>query len=172
MTSTSKTTRTLRYKLWSREIYIEECTPITSSEVLSEPPQMQDDSTNTIQQTPKSQFRLILSVTPWMPQIALGEDTIYVNYASLASTNFFQWLLSWLLHKWTVTNLSSGNNLLTFDWSLEHSVETSASYFLSSSWVTDNLLFSLISVTRSPFPLLFSPTPTSSPAHPPTPDSP
>ena len=75
MTSVSETTRTLRYKLLSREIYIEE--PITSPETLSEHPQMQDESITTIQETPNSQFRLVLSVTPCMPCISSLES---VNY--------------------------------------------------------------------------------------------
>ena len=62
-------TRTLRYGLRSREIYIEERTPITSPEILTEPQETQDESVNTIQETPNSQFRLFLSVTPCMPRI-------------------------------------------------------------------------------------------------------
>jgi len=50
-----------------REIYIEERTPITSPEMLSEPHETQDESVNTIQEMPNSQFRLFLSVTPCMP---------------------------------------------------------------------------------------------------------
>ena len=78
MTSTFETsTRTLRYELRSREIYIEERTPIMSPETLLEPPppppppppQTQDESVNTIQETPNSQFMLLLSVTPCMPRI-------------------------------------------------------------------------------------------------------
>ena len=91
------TTR-LRCALRSREIYTEE--PITSPEILSEPPQTQDDSISSIQETPNSQFRLVLSVTPCMPCIS-----------------------------------------------------------------------SIESVNHSPSPLLFSPTPTASPVHAPTPDS-
>ena len=92
-------TRTLRYALRSREIYTEE--PIASPEILSESPQTQDDSINSIQETPNSQFRLVLSVTPCMPRIS-----------------------------------------------------------------------SIESVNHSPSPLLFSPTPTSSPVHAPIPHSP
>ena len=66
MTSTFETTCTLRYELRSREIYID--ASLTSPEILSEPPQTQDDSVNTIQETPNSQFRLFLSVTPCMPR--------------------------------------------------------------------------------------------------------
>ena len=33
---------------------------------------------------------------------------------SYSTLNFFQWLLSWLLHRISVTNLSSENNLPTF----------------------------------------------------------
>ena len=62
-------TRTLRYGLRSREIYIEERTPITCPEILTEPQETQDESVNTIQETPNSQFRLFLSVTPCMPRI-------------------------------------------------------------------------------------------------------
>ena len=70
MTSRFEThTRTLRYGLRSREIYIEERTPITSPEILTEPQETQDESVNTIQETPNSQFRLFLSVTPCMPRI-------------------------------------------------------------------------------------------------------
>ena len=58
-------TRTLRYALRSREIYTEE--PITSPEILSEPRQMQDESINSIKETPNSQFRLVLLVTTCMP---------------------------------------------------------------------------------------------------------
>ena len=61
-------TRTLRYALRSREIYTEE--QITSPEILSEPPQTEDESINSIQETPNSQFRLVLSVTPCMPRIS------------------------------------------------------------------------------------------------------
>ena len=60
MTSVSETTRTLRYELRSREIYIEE--PINSPEILPEHPQTQDESINTIQETPNSQFSLVLSL--------------------------------------------------------------------------------------------------------------
>ena len=70
--------RTLRYALRSREIYTEE--PITSPEILSEPPQTQDDSSNSIQETPNSQFRLLLSVTPCMPRISSIES---VNHIAL-----------------------------------------------------------------------------------------
>ena len=62
-------THTLRYGLRSREIYIEERTLITSPEILPEPQEMHDESVNTIQETPNSQFRLFLSVTPCMPCI-------------------------------------------------------------------------------------------------------
>ena len=74
MTSVSETTgtRTLRYELRSREIYIEE--PITSPEILSEHPQTQDESITTIQETPNRQFRLVLSVTPCMPRISSLES--------------------------------------------------------------------------------------------------
>ena len=60
-------TRTLSYQLRSRGIYTEEHTLINSPEILSEPPQTQDDCPNTIQETPNSQFRLFLSVTPGIP---------------------------------------------------------------------------------------------------------
>ena len=70
MMSTFETlTRTLRYGLRSREIYMEERTPITSLETLSEPHETQDESVNTIHETPNSQFRLFLLVTPCMPSI-------------------------------------------------------------------------------------------------------
>ena len=72
MTSVSETTRTLRYELRSREIYIEE--PITSPEILSENPQTQEDSISSIQETPNSQFRLVLSVTPCVPRISSLES--------------------------------------------------------------------------------------------------
>ena len=76
-------------------------TDFASPEILSEPPQTQDDSINSIQETLNTQFRLVLSVTPCMARIS-----------------------------------------------------------------------SIESVNPSPSPLLFSPTPTASPAHAPTPDSP
>ena len=70
MTSTLETcTRTLRYELRSRDIYIEERTPITSPETLSEPHETRGESVNTIQETQNSQFRLFLLVTPCMPHI-------------------------------------------------------------------------------------------------------
>ena len=72
MTSVSETTCTLRYELRSREIYIEE--PITSPETLSEHPQTQDESINTIQEMANSQFRLVLSVTPCVPRISSLES--------------------------------------------------------------------------------------------------
>ena len=74
MTSVSENTgtHTLRYEVRSREIYIEE--PITSLEILLEHPQMQDESITTIQKTPNSQFRLVLSVTPCMPRISSLES--------------------------------------------------------------------------------------------------
>ena len=59
------------------EIYIEE--PITSPEILSEKPQTQDESITTIQETPNSQFRLVLSVTPCMPRISSLEWAIPFN---------------------------------------------------------------------------------------------
>ena len=42
--------------------------------MLSEHPQMQDESINTIQETPNSQFRLVLSVMPCMPRISSLES--------------------------------------------------------------------------------------------------
>ena len=65
--STLETIRTLRYVFQSRETYIKE--PITSPEILSEPfpPQKQEDSINTVQETLNSQFRLVLLVPPYMP---------------------------------------------------------------------------------------------------------
>ena len=70
MMSTFETnTRTLRYELRSREIYIEEWTSITSPETLLEPPKTQDESENTIQETPNTQFRMLVSVMPCMPHI-------------------------------------------------------------------------------------------------------
>ena len=65
-------TRTLRYALRSREIYTKES--ITSLEILSEPPQTQEDSINSIKETPNSQFRLVLSVTLCMPHISSIES--------------------------------------------------------------------------------------------------
>ena len=77
MRSTFETrTRTLRYGLRSREIYIEERTPITSPEIRSEPHETQDESINTIQETPNSQFRLFLSVMPCMPRIDSEKSAI------------------------------------------------------------------------------------------------
>ena len=70
MMSTFETnTRTLRYELRSREIYIEEWTSITSPETLLEPPKTQDERENTIQETPNTQFRMLVSVMPCMPHI-------------------------------------------------------------------------------------------------------
>ena len=77
VTATRTHSRTLRYVLRSREIYAEE--PITSPEILSEPPPTPDDSTNTVQETPCSQFRLALSVTPCMPRTSSLE---YTNHSS------------------------------------------------------------------------------------------
>ena len=84
MTSVSETTRTLRYKLRSREIYIEE--PITSLEILSEHPQRQEESISSIQETPNSQFRLVLSVTPCVPRISSLES---VNDCKCAPSDTF-----------------------------------------------------------------------------------
>ena len=80
-------THTLRYALRSREIYTEE--PIASPEILSEPPQTEDDSVNSIQETPNTQFRLVLSVTPCTAQRSprIRRRHNLHNYASLASTN-------------------------------------------------------------------------------------
>ena len=51
-----------------RSSYLEEM--ITSLEMMSDhPPQMQDDSINTIQETPNSQFRLVLLVTPCIRKV-------------------------------------------------------------------------------------------------------
>ena len=90
MTSVSETTRTLRYELRSREIYIEE--PITSPETLSEHPQTQDESVNTIQETPNSQFRLVLSVTPCMPRISslesVNDNTSPLLFSPTSSLTF------------------------------------------------------------------------------------
>ena len=81
MTSSSETrTRTLRYILRSRGIYIKEpIHAIASPEILSEPPPTQDDSINTVQETPNSWFRLILSVMPCMPHTSSLE---YINHSS------------------------------------------------------------------------------------------
>ena len=94
MTSVSETTdnrtHTLRYELRSREIYIEE--PITSPEILSEHPQTQDESITTIQETPNSQFRLVLSVTPCMPRISslesVNDSTSPLQFSSTSSLTF------------------------------------------------------------------------------------
>ena len=94
MTSVSGTThtgtRTLRYELQSREIYIEK--PITSPEILSEKPQTQDESITTIQKTPNSQFRLVLSVTPCMPRISslesVNDSTSPLLFSSTSSLTF------------------------------------------------------------------------------------
>ena len=45
------------------------CNVLVSVETLSEPQETQDESVNTIQETPNSQFRLFLSVMPCMPRI-------------------------------------------------------------------------------------------------------
>ena len=80
MTSVSETTCTLRYELQSREIYIEE--PITSPAILLEHPQTQDEIINSIQETPNSQFRLVLSVTPCMPHTSrlefVNDSILYI----------------------------------------------------------------------------------------------
>ena len=55
---------------------LEERTPITSLETLSEPDKTQDESVNTVQETPNSQFRLLLSVTHCMPHL---DSEKYVN---------------------------------------------------------------------------------------------
>ena len=90
MTSVFKTTRTLRYELQSREIYIEE--PITSPETLSAHPRTQDESINIIQETPNSQFRLVLSVTPCMPHISslesVNNSTSPLLFSSTLSLTF------------------------------------------------------------------------------------
>ena len=72
MSSISETTRTLRYELWSREIYIEE--PITCPEILLKNTQTQEENISSIQETPNSQFRLVLSVTPCVPRISTLES--------------------------------------------------------------------------------------------------
>ena len=83
----SETTRTLRYKLRSREIYIEE--PITSLELLSEHPQTQEESISSIQEMPNSQFRLVLSVTPCVPRISslesVNDNTSPLLFSSTSS---------------------------------------------------------------------------------------
>ena len=90
MTSVSETTRTLRYELRSREIYIEE--PITSPELLSEHPQTQEESIRSIQETPNSQFRLVLSVTPCVPRISslesVNDNTSPLLFSSTSSLTF------------------------------------------------------------------------------------
>ena len=94
MTSVSGTThtgtRTLRYELRSRKIYIEE--PITSPEILSEKPQTQDESITTIQEIPNNQFRLVLSVTPCMPRISslesVNDSTSPLLFSSTSSLTF------------------------------------------------------------------------------------
>ena len=90
MTSVSETTRTLRYELRSREIYIEE--PITSPELLSEHPQTQEESIRSIQETPNSQFRLVLSVTPCVPRISslesVNDNTSPLLFSSTSSLIF------------------------------------------------------------------------------------
>ena len=90
MTSVSETTHTLRYELRSRKIYIEE--PITSPEILSEHPQTQDESINTIQETPNSQFRLVLSVTPCMLHTSslesVNNSTSPLLFSSTSSLTF------------------------------------------------------------------------------------
>ena len=71
-------------------IYIEE--PITSPEILSEQPQTQDESITTIQETPNSQFRLVLSVTPCMPRISslesVNDSTSPLLFSSTSSLTF------------------------------------------------------------------------------------
>ena len=90
MKSVCETTRTLRYKLWSRKIYIEE--PINSLEKLPEHPQTQDESINTIQEMPNSQFRLVLSVMPCMSRISslesVTKSTSPLLFSSTSSPTF------------------------------------------------------------------------------------
>ena len=90
MTSVSETTRTLRYELRSRKIYIED--PITSPELLSEHPQTQEESIRSIQETPNSQFRLVLSVTPCVPRISslesVNDNTSPLLFSSTSSLTF------------------------------------------------------------------------------------
>ena len=73
----------------ARKIYIEE---ITSLEILSEHPQMQDESINTIQKIPNSQFRLVLSVMPCMPCISslefVDKSTSPLLFSSTSSPTY------------------------------------------------------------------------------------
>ena len=89
MMSVSETTRTLRYELRSREIYIEE--PINSLQILSEHPQTQDESINTIQETPNSQFRLVLSVMPCMPCTSSLESVNHSTSPPVVSEAYHDW---------------------------------------------------------------------------------
>ena len=90
MTSVSETTRTLRYELQSREIYIEE--PITSPEILLEHPQTQDENISSIQETPNSQFRHDVRGTWCQRHCILSasdirETKVLANVAILYSTH-------------------------------------------------------------------------------------
>ena len=77
-------------RVQSREIYNEES--INSLEILPEHPQMQDESINTIQETPNSQFRLVLSVTPFMPRTSsldsVNDSTSLLLFSSTSSLTF------------------------------------------------------------------------------------
>jgi len=80
--SISETTRTLRYELRSREIYIEES--INSLEILPEHPQTQDESINTIQETPNSQFRLVPLTAPQAQPTSLLMTPLRISYLPLS----------------------------------------------------------------------------------------
>ena len=125
----------------SREIYIKES--ITSTEILSKHPQMQDESINTIQETQNSQFRLVLSVTPCMPRTSSLES---VNHSS--STLLFSPTSS---PAYVPTPESSKDQLPPPPLSLTNSLTS----FHNTSSQHDEAL------SRSP-KLLFSSTPTSS----------
>ena len=138
MTSVSETTHTLRYELRSREIYIEE--PITSPKILSGHPQMQEESISSIQETPNSQFRLVLSVTPCVPRISslesVNDNTSPLLFSHISTLTFVPTLDS-PKDQPPPSPTSSTSSLTSF-----HSCNTSSQHNTLS-------------------PELFSPTPTS-----------
>ena len=125
MTSVSETTGTrtctLRYELRSREIYIEE--PITSPELLSEHPQTQEESIRSIQETPNSQFRLVLSVTPCVPRISslesVNDNTSPLLFSPTSSLTFVPtpcaWRVSYVVGCWNVVAILSMADLVCLD---------------------------------------------------------
>ena len=64
----------------------------TVSQQLSEHPQTQEESIRSIQETPNSQFRLVLSVTPCVPRISslesVNDNTSPLLFSSTSSLTF------------------------------------------------------------------------------------